>query len=129
MSNLPSQKDAIAAALALYPTRPFAVSDIGSQTGWLKAASHDARNLYVSGPMGLATSVALGLAAVMTIQGVGASLSNVAASWLVTQGGYRLSHLAGAGVACAAPLMMLAFRRRIAPPAPTPEPGRPNPDA
>lgn len=63
----------------------------------------------------------LGLAAVMTIQGVGASLSNVAASWLVTQGGYRLSHLAGAGVACAAPVMMLAFRRRIAPPARTPD--------
>ena len=64
MSNLPSQQDAIASALALYPARPFAVSDIGSQTGWLKAAGHDPRNLYVSGPMGLATSVALGLAAV-----------------------------------------------------------------
>ena len=62
-SNLPSQKDAIAAALALYPARPFAVSDIGSQSGWLRAGGHDARNLYVSGPMGLATSVALGLAA------------------------------------------------------------------
>ena len=32
-SNLPSQKDAIAAALALYPTRPFAVSDIGFADG------------------------------------------------------------------------------------------------
>ena len=64
-SNLPSQQDAIAAALALYPSRPFAVSDIGSQTGWLKAAGHDPRNLYVSGPMGLATSVALGLAAAL----------------------------------------------------------------
>ncbi|MEQ1610263.1 MAG: hypothetical protein ABL956_15030 [Hyphomonadaceae bacterium] len=39
-SNLPSQKDAIVAALALYPARPFAVADIGSQTGWLKAAWH-----------------------------------------------------------------------------------------
>jgi TPP-dependent indolepyruvate ferredoxin oxidoreductase alpha subunit len=63
-ANLPSQKDAIAAVLALYETRPFAVSDIGSQSAWLKAASHDKRNLYVSGPMGLASSVALGLAAV-----------------------------------------------------------------
>ena len=45
LSNLPSQQDAIAAALALYPARPFAVSDIGSQTGWLKAAGHDPRNL------------------------------------------------------------------------------------
>ena len=57
-SNLPSQKDAIAAAIALYPKRPFAVSDVASQSGWLKAAGHDPRNLYVSGPMGLATSVA-----------------------------------------------------------------------
>jgi thiamine pyrophosphate-dependent acetolactate synthase large subunit-like protein len=83
MSNLPSQKDAIAAALALYPARPFAVSDIGSQTGWLKAAGHDARNLYVSGPMGLATSVALGLAAVrpdeqvLAIAGDGALAMNL----------------------------------------------------
>ena len=83
MSNLPSQKDAIAAALALYPARPFAVSDIGSQTGWLKAVSHDPRNLYVSGPMGLATSVALGLAAVrpneqvLAIAGDGALAMNL----------------------------------------------------
>ncbi|MEZ5938706.1 MAG: thiamine pyrophosphate-dependent enzyme [Hyphomonadaceae bacterium] len=62
-SNLPSQKDAIARAIELYAdTRPLAVADIGSQSGWLKAASHDARNLYVSGPMGLSTSIALGLA-------------------------------------------------------------------
>ncbi len=82
-SNLPSQQDAISAALALYPARPFAVSDIGSQTGWLKAAGHDARNLYVSGPMGLATSVALGLAAVrpneqvLAIAGDGALAMNL----------------------------------------------------
>lgn len=62
--NLPSQKNAIAATLALYDKRPFAVSDIGSQSAWLKSASHDTRNLYVSGPMGLSPSVALGLAAV-----------------------------------------------------------------
>jgi thiamine pyrophosphate-dependent acetolactate synthase large subunit-like protein len=83
MSNLPSQKDAIASALALYPARPFAVSDIGSQSGWLKAGGHDPRNLYVSGPMGLATSVALGLAAVrpddqvLAIAGVGALAMNL----------------------------------------------------
>jgi thiamine pyrophosphate-dependent acetolactate synthase large subunit-like protein len=82
-SNLPSQKDAIASALALYPARPFAVSDIGSQSGWLKAGGHDARNLYVSGPMGLATSVALGLAAVrpesqvLAIAGDGALAMNL----------------------------------------------------
>lgn len=83
MSNLPSQKDAIAAALALYPARPFAVSDIGSQSGWLKAGRHDPRNLYISGPMGLATSVALGLAAVrpneqvLAIAGDGALAMNL----------------------------------------------------
>jgi hypothetical protein len=83
LSNLPSQKDAIAAALALYPVRPFAVSDIGSQSGWLKATGHDPRNLYVSGPMGLATSVALGLAAVrpneqvLAIAGDGALAMNL----------------------------------------------------
>jgi hypothetical protein len=83
LSNLPSQKDAIAAALALYPARPYAVADIGSQSGWLKASGHDARNLYVSGPMGLATSVALGLAAcrpseqVLAIAGDGALAMNL----------------------------------------------------
>ncbi len=83
MSNLPSQQDAIAAALALYPSRPFAVSDIGSQSGWLKGAGHDPRNLYVSGPMGLATSVALGLASVrpddqvLAIAGDGALAMNL----------------------------------------------------
>jgi len=83
LSNLPSQKDAIATALALYPARPFAVSDIGSQSGWLKATGHDPRNLYVSGPMGLATSVALGLAAVrpneqvLAIAGDGALAMNL----------------------------------------------------
>ena len=83
LSNLPSQKGAIAAALDLYPVRPFAVSDIGSQSGWLKAVGHDPRNLYVSGPMGLATSVALGLAAVrpneqvLAIAGDGALAMNL----------------------------------------------------
>jgi thiamine pyrophosphate-dependent acetolactate synthase large subunit-like protein len=82
-SNLLSQKDAIASALALYPARPFAVSDIGSQSGWLKAGGHDPRNLYVSGPMGLATSVALGLASVrpesqvLAIAGDGALAMNL----------------------------------------------------
>ncbi len=96
-TNLPSQKDAIAAALALYPARPFAVSDIGSQSGWLKAVGHDARNLYVSGPMGLATSVALGLAAVrpdeqvLAIAGDGALAMNLTS--LATIAGARPNNL------------------------------------
>lgn len=83
LSNLPSQKDVIQTALALYASRPYAVSDIGSQSGWLKAGGHDPRNLYVSGPMGLATSVALGLAAcrpndqVLAIAGDGALAMNL----------------------------------------------------
>ena len=97
-SNLPSQQDAISAALALYPARPFAVSDIGSQTGWLKAAGHDPRNLYVSGPMGLATSVALGLAAVrpneqvLAIAGDGALAMNLTS--LATIAGAKPKNLA-----------------------------------
>ncbi|MFZ4685467.1 MAG: thiamine pyrophosphate-dependent enzyme [Hyphomonadaceae bacterium] len=97
LSNLPSQQDAIAAALALYPARPFAVSDIGSQSGWLKGAGHDPRNLYVSGPMGLATSVALGLAAVrpseqvLAIAGDGALAMNLTS--LATIAGSKPSNL------------------------------------
>lgn len=95
--NLPSQKDAIARTLALYPTRPFAVADIGSQSAWLKGVSHDARNLYVSGPMGLASSVALGVAQsrpndeVLAICGDGALAMNL--SSLVTLQGARLANL------------------------------------
>jgi len=98
VSNLPSQKDAIASALALYSARPFAVSDIGSQTGWLKASGHDPRNLYVSGPMGLATSVALGLAAVrpseqvLAIVGDGALAMNLTS--LATIAGAKPKNLA-----------------------------------
>lgn len=38
------------------------VSDIGSQSLWLKAAKDRPENLYLSGPMGMASSVALGVA-------------------------------------------------------------------
>ena len=38
------------------------VSDIGSQSLWLKAAGDRDENLYLSGPMGMASSVALGVA-------------------------------------------------------------------
>lgn len=58
-----NQADAIRRGLALYgAARPLCVSEIGSQSCWLHAASPHARNLYLSGPMGLASSVALGLA-------------------------------------------------------------------
>lgn len=58
-----SQADAIRAGLALYgAARPLCVSEIGSQSCWLHATSPHPRNLYLSGPMGLASSVALGIA-------------------------------------------------------------------
>lgn len=98
VSNLLSQKEAIAAALKLYDRRPLAVSDIGSQSAWTKAASHDRRNLYISGPMGLASSVALGVAEsrpneeVLAICGDGALAMNF--SSLITAAGMKTRNLA-----------------------------------
>lgn len=54
-----------------------------------------------------------GFAAVMAIQGVGASLSNVVAGWIVSGRGYGASHWAGAVVA-ALPLFVLV-RKQVAP--------------
>lgn len=80
-----------------------------------------------AGLMGIVTPVAVerllsgtgrfnvGLAAVMTVQGVGASLSNVAAGYLVTQGGYGLSHIVGGSVALVAVALFLVYRRQIVP--------------
>lgn len=42
--------------------RALIVADIGSQSLWLKAAGDRPENLYLSGPMGMASSVALGVA-------------------------------------------------------------------
>lgn len=97
LADRPLQRDAIAAALKLYRKRPFAVADIGSQSAWLRAASHDPRNLYVSGPMGLASSVALGLAVsrpddeVLAVCGDGALAMNF--SSLITIAGARTKNL------------------------------------
>jgi len=57
----------------------------------------------------------VGFAAVMTVQGIGASLSNVVAGWLVSVGGYPLSHLVAAGVAVIAFAVFFAFRKELAP--------------
>lgn len=57
----------------------------------------------------------VGFAAVMTMQGIGASLSNVVAGWLVATGGYGLSHYVGGGVALVALGLFAAFRRQIVP--------------
>lgn len=55
----------------------------------------------------------LGLACVMTIQGIGASLSNVVAGWLVTKGGFELSHFVGGGIAFIAIIIFFVFRGEI----------------
>ncbi len=57
----------------------------------------------------------VGFAAVMTVQGIGASLSNVVAGWLVSVGGYSLSHIVAAGVAVIAFAVFFAFRKELAP--------------
>ena len=57
----------------------------------------------------------LGFATVMTVQGVGATFSNVFAGWIVSGHGYGMSHFIGAGVALAALAVFLLFSRTIAP--------------
>ena len=62
----------------------------------------------------------LGFAAVMTVQGIGATFSNVIAGWIVSGHGYGLSHFVGAGVAVAALLLFLIYSRVVVP-TPNPE--------
>ena len=57
----------------------------------------------------------LGFAAVMTLQGVGASLSNVVAGWLTDLGGYGLAYWVHGGVAILALILFIAGRSLIAP--------------
>jgi hypothetical protein len=81
-----------------------------------------------AGLIGIATPIAaerilsgsgrfnVGLAAVMTVQGIGASLSNVVAGWLTGLGGYPLAYAVHGGVAAIALAIFLLGRRSIAPP-------------
>lgn len=57
----------------------------------------------------------LGLAAVMTVQGIGASTSNVVAGWLTGIGGYSLAYWVHGGVAIIALGLFLMGRCVIAP--------------
>lgn len=61
----------------------------------------------------------VGLAAVMTIQGVGASLSNVLAGYLVTRGGYGLSHVFSGAIAVVAVILFVLWHRAIVRPMPS----------
>jgi MFS family permease len=80
-----------------------------------------------AGLIGIATPVAaerilagtgrfnVGLAAVMTVQGIGASLSNIVAGWLTNTGGYDLAYWVHGGVAMFAVAAFLIGRHSIAP--------------
>jgi hypothetical protein len=80
-----------------------------------------------AGLIGIATPIAaerilsgtgrfnVGLAAVMTVQGIGASSSNVVAGWLTNLGGYSLAYWVHGGVAAIAVAAFLAGRKTIAP--------------
>lgn len=80
-----------------------------------------------AGLIGIATPIAaerilsgsgrfnVGLAAVMTVQGIGASLSNVVAGWLTSEGGYPLAYWVHGGVAAIALAIFIYGRHSIAP--------------
>ena len=82
-----------------------------------------------AGLIGIATAIAVerilsgtgrfnvGLAAVGTIQGIGASSSNMLAGWLTDLGGYRLAYFVHGGVAVIAVVVFLLWRKAITPPA------------
>lgn len=100
----------------------------GSFSGFWTVYPVQALDGIGAGLLGIVTPVAVerllagtgrfnvGFAAVMTVQGVGASLSNVVAGWLVTEGGYGLSHYVGGAIAVLAVVLFVAFRHTIVPP-------------
>ena len=83
-----------------------------------------------AGLIGIATAIAVerilsgtgrfnvGLAVVGTIQGIGASSSNIVAGWLTDLGGYRLAYWFHGGIALIAVIVFLLWRHDIAPPQP-----------
>lgn len=83
-----------------------------------------------AGLIGIATPIAaerilsgsgrfnVGLAAVMTMQGIGASTSNVVAGWLTAKGGYSLAYIVHGGVALIALGLFVIWRSSIARPKP-----------
>lgn len=80
-----------------------------------------------AGLIGIATAIAVerilsgtgrfnvGLAVVGTIQGIGASSSNIVAGWLTDLGGYRLAYWFHGGIAFIAVIVFLLWRHEIAP--------------
>lgn len=58
----------------------------------------------------------VGLGAIMTVQGIGASSSNLVAGWLTDKGGYSLAYWVHGGVAAFALILFVFGRKAIAPP-------------
>ena len=98
MSETPTQLEAIAElATAAHRDDALVVSDIGSQTVWLYASGDHPSHLYLTGPMGMASAVALGVALahpqrpVLAICGDGALIMNLGS--LVTISNARPANL------------------------------------
>ncbi|MEJ2131707.1 MAG: thiamine pyrophosphate-dependent enzyme [Gammaproteobacteria bacterium] len=98
MPDTLTQLEAIAQlAEAAHRDGALVVSDIGSQTVWLYASGDHPSHLYLTGPMGMASSVALGVALshpqrpVLGICGDGALAMNLGT--LVTVAGARPANL------------------------------------
>jgi MFS family permease len=80
-----------------------------------------------AGLIGIATPIAaerilsgsgrfnVGLAAVMTVQGIGASTSNIVAGWLVQNHGFALAYWVHGGIAVLALVPFLLWRHSVAP--------------
>ena len=80
-----------------------------------------------AGLIGIATAIAVerilsgtgrfnvGLAVVGTIQGIGASSSNIVAGWLTDLGGYKLAYWVHGGIALIAVAVFVIWRAQIAP--------------
>ena len=111
-------------ALAALPIRGAIAGSFGSYAAIYPVQILDGIG---AGLIGIATPVAaerilagtgrfnVGLAAVMTVQGIGASLSNVVAGWLTGMGGYGLAYWVHGGMATFALAVFLAGRHAIAP--------------
>lgn len=101
----------------------------GSFTGFASIYPVQILDGVGAGLIGIATPIAaerilsgtgrfnVGLAAVMTIQGIGASLSNIVAGWLTNMGGYSLAYWVHGGIAILAFAAFAAAHKSIAPPA------------
>lgn len=109
-------------ALCALPVRGLIA---GTQSGFWSIFPVQMLDGVGAGLIGIVTPVAVerllagsgrfnaGFAAVMTMQGVGASLSNVVAGTIVSEYGYPASHLAGGAIAVVAVLIFLRWRTTI----------------